>query len=554
MRPDRYQASRAIAALLAFSLLLAAACSIHERTRSAVEGSPPSSVSVCVLFVDGLSDDAFSRLLALGALPTLKRELVDRGLRVETAVASVPSETYPNLSALLTGLFPGHHGIPANIWLDRRLRLREAHTNIFRSYSASEFLVPEAKTLYERLPPGSVAVTAPIARGATVTAKNILALIASYVRNDWVFLDRKTLDDVGDAYAGAAAAGRLPPLVWAHLVGADEVAHYEGPDSPAFRAMLGAIDRSFARLVRRLVRRKVRDRILFVLLGDHGNAPYTTVVDAEELVHRALFSHPTSADCRTGDCYLVPSKGARSYDIGDAEIAVGAYRGAMIWLPATRPPQDVPQAFRTRKGKGRKPRPPSKKPMQPASAFAAALAHMPEIELVVTRGSAPGHVDIYGRDGRSEIIREEMENHPSRYAYRVVEGHDPLAYPPELIEPHDGLLFRSAADWLALTAHTEYPDLVVQLPEFFDATRAPDVYVSPRPGVGFREARLAGHGGLSRLETVVPLIFAGPRVAPGRIRVARTIDLAPTILSYLGIPYDAAAMDGDDLKIAGGHP
>ena len=94
---------------------------------------------------DGLPDDVFTRLLDGGSLPTIKAALVDRGLRVENAVTSVPSETYPNLAGMLTGLFPGHHGIPANVWLDRRLRRREAHTNIFRAYATGEFLAPEAR-------------------------------------------------------------------------------------------------------------------------------------------------------------------------------------------------------------------------------------------------------------------------------------------------------------------------------------------------------------------------------------------------------------------------
>ena len=103
--------------------------------------------------------------------------------------------------------------------------------------------------------------------------------------------------------------------------------------------------------------------------------------------------------------------------------------------------------------------------------------------------------------------------------------------------------------WLRLTAGTEYPDLPVQLPEFFDSPRAPDILLSPRDGFGFTFDRAAGHGSLGRLETVVPFVFAGPGVAPGHRPVARTVDLAPTLLRYLGIPFDASTMDGDDLGI-----
>ncbi len=543
---------RALRPVLAGALAAAlAGCSVRSRVETAVEAvGRRDGVSVCVLFCDGLSKEAFDHLLAEGALPNIRREIVDRALVVDNAVASVPSETYPNLAAMLTGLFPGHHGIPANIWLDRRLRMREAHTNIFRIYAASDFLTPRAHTLYERLPADTVAVTSPLARGVTVHVKNTIAVMAAYARYDWPFLDRKTLDDIGDAYAGGADAGRLPPLVWGHLLGPDEVAHAEGPDSDDFRATLASIDKAFGRLVRRLRRRRIDDRILYVLVGDHGNRSYQTFVDANELVNRVLVANPTEADCSKGGCVLVPvPRKGKKYDVGDAMIAVGAYRGVMIWLPAERPPEEVPGAFRTRKQKRKKGAPAPRLRMPPVSEFAATLARAPEVRLVVTRGPAAGRVVVYGPSGRSEIERVDGDDGPL-YAYRVLEGEDPFGYASDpavrdlLGSPRD------ADDWLDATADGPYPDLVVQLPEFFDSPRAPDVFVSPADGYGFTSGKAAGHGSLTRSETVVPLLFAGPGVPPGHRHAARTVDLAPTLLSYLGVPYDPEDMDGDDLEIA----
>jgi arylsulfatase A-like enzyme len=556
MRPRK---TRRLAAALA-AAVAASSCSIHQRERTAASlVDPPVGRSVCVLFFDGLSRGQFDRLLADGALPNLKREIVDRGLSFDTAVASIPSETYPNLGAMLTGLYPGHHGIPANIWLDRRLRLAETHTNIFRIHSAADFLAPDARTLYERLPADSVVVTSPMGKGAAVWAKNTFSIVASYLKWDWEFLDRKTLDDAGDAYAGALEAGRLPSIVLAHLLGPDEVAHADGPASAAFRSVMENIDASFARLVRRLKRWRVQDRVLFVLVADHGNETYDTTADAEELVHRALASHPTEADCAGENCVLVPAEGKRkkSYDVGDAQIAVGAYRGVMIWLPASRLPENVPSAFSARTRKKPRPRrgaPPTPRFTMPAaSAFAAALARAPEVALVATRGAEAGHVLVYGPKGRSEIVRAEADGGPPRYGYRVLAGEDPFGYAavPALARFLTGEGFL-ADEWLLATAPATYPDLVVQLPEFFDSPRAPDVYLSPRDGVGFRSGKAAGHGGLARLEMVVPLVFAGPGVAPGRRPAARTVDLAPTLLGWFGIPFDPDEMDGNDLRIAAG--
>ena len=231
-------------------------------------------------------------------------------------------------------------------------------------------------------------------------------------------------------------------------------------------------------------------------------------------------------------------------------IAVGAYRGAMIWLPAEHTGEDVPAAFRTRKQKRPKGPPAPRLRMPPVSAFAATLARAPEVRLVVTRGPAAGRVVVYGPAGRSEIARVDGDDAAARYTYRVLEGEDPLGYAAD--PAVRGLLGapRDADDWLDATAAGPYPDLVVQLAEFFDSPRAPDVFLSPAEGYGFVSGKAAGHGSLSRSETVVPLLFAGPGVPPGHRRAARTVDLAPTLLAYLGVPYDSEEMDGDDLEIA----
>jgi arylsulfatase A-like enzyme len=551
-RPTSLAARAATCAAIGVFLSQGSGCSIHARARTAAENvSADSGPSVCVLFFDGLSGEAFERLVEAGALPNIKARIVDRGLSVKTAVASVPSETYPNLASLETGLLPGHHGIPANIWLDRRLQVREAHTNILGIFSSTDYLVPEARTLFERLPGDTVAVTTPLARGVSVHARNRIAVVASYARNEWSFLDRKTLDDVGDAYAGAATVGRVPPLVWAHFVGTDEVAHVSGLESREFQGTMSAIDEAFGRLLRRLRRRHLDERILFVLVSDHGNSSYGTTVDANELVNRALRANPTEADCSKGDCVLVPARRKdKAYDVGDAMIAVGAYRGVMIWLPANRPPEDVPSAFRAPRRK-RKPHAPSGAPLKipDASLFAATLARAPEVRLVATRGPSSGTVALYGPSGRAEIVRDDRDGLESLYLYRVLEGDDPLGYAHSAAAP----LVGSAHDpdeWLEATAETEFPDLVVQLPEFFDSPRSPDVFISPQDGYGFTRGYTAGHGSLSRSETVVPLLFAGPGVTPGILHAARTVDLAPTLLSYLGVDYDPDEMDGEDLEIA----
>ena len=278
-RPTSRAARAAACVALGVFLAQGTGCSIHARAQTAAESvSADTGPSVCVLFFDGLSDEAFERLVAAGALPNIKARIVDRGLRRRDGgrLRSERDLSEPRLRSRRASC-RAITGSPRTSGSTGGSKVREAHTNILGVFSSTDYLVPEARTLFERLPADTVAVTAPIARGVSVHARNRIALVASYARNEWSFLDRKTLDDVGDAYAGAAAAGHVPSLVWAHFVGTDEVAHVSGPESREFRETMSAIDDAFGRLLRRLKRRHLDERILFVLVGDHGNRSYGTV-------------------------------------------------------------------------------------------------------------------------------------------------------------------------------------------------------------------------------------------------------------------------------------
>src|SRR4051794_33667330 len=78
------------------------------------------SRSVIVFFVDGMDETRFNELLVRGELPHIADRFVNHGVRVDRAVSSFPSTTYPNAVSLITGRFPGHHGILGNRWFDRR--------------------------------------------------------------------------------------------------------------------------------------------------------------------------------------------------------------------------------------------------------------------------------------------------------------------------------------------------------------------------------------------------------------------------------------------------
>ena len=233
-------------------------------------------------------------------------------------------------------------------------------------------------------------------------------------------------------------------------------------------------------------------------------------------------------------------------------ITVGAYRGVMIWLPAEPAARGgaerVPRPATEAEGRARRAAPAEDPGRVALRRDARPRARGPARR--DARRLSPERSSLYGPAGRAEIVREDRDGARVALSRTASSRERTLSATPGPPPRPSSARPTRPDEWLEATAETEYPDLVVQLPEFFDSPRSPDVFVSPEDGYGFTKGYVAGHGSLSRSETVVPFLFAGPGVSPGVLHAARTVDLAPTLLSYLGVAYDPDEMDGDDLEIA----
>ena len=89
-------------------VLLAAACSaglVSPPQSPAAANRPP----IILISLDGFRADYFDKAPS----PAL-HELIRRGTRAESMIPSFPSKTFPNHYTIVTGLYPGHHGIVAN--------------------------------------------------------------------------------------------------------------------------------------------------------------------------------------------------------------------------------------------------------------------------------------------------------------------------------------------------------------------------------------------------------------------------------------------------------
>ena len=141
-----------------------------------------------VFFVDGLDVGRLDAMLAKGALPNIAERFVHGGVRVRHAIASMPSNTYPNTVSLLTGQFPGHHGILGNRWFDR-CSGQLAHYTTARTFRNVNEHFDDA-TLFEMLDGRlTVAVQLHTRRGATVAIDR--SLTGGY---RWLFGNYESFD------------------------------------------------------------------------------------------------------------------------------------------------------------------------------------------------------------------------------------------------------------------------------------------------------------------------------------------------------------------------
>ena len=100
-------------------------------------------LSKIILFiVDGLRADTFYPALLNGALPRLKSYIARHGyLQYSSCVTTFPPVTVSAHSSILTGTYPGYHGIVGNEWFIRKhwadenmQKHRELYTSIPRYF------------------------------------------------------------------------------------------------------------------------------------------------------------------------------------------------------------------------------------------------------------------------------------------------------------------------------------------------------------------------------------------------------------------------------------
>jgi arylsulfatase A-like enzyme len=495
---------------------------------------------VILFYVDGLRADVLEELAAGGELPRLREHVLDRGVRVRSAVTSVPSVTYANAVSMLTGAWPSTHGVWANASFDRD-RLLTRNYEVQRERAVGD---DSSTTIFELMPGELTAgIALPFERGVKISRARSAESGGMEFGLSWIMGQEEEADeclveqfyDIGEQ---ARRIGEWPAFIAVHLPGVDKVGHDQGSDGQGYRDAIVNLDQAIGDLLDVFERGGMLDELTLVLTSDHGHHSTPMSLALDEFLPEALGVPVLISLENDGDVPFLERweryQAARVVGIpnGMREASVHLRTGEswserpsleeilgfpFVFGPTVR--QDLPER----------------------------LLRSPGIDLVAVR-AGEHRVHVYGRSGAAVIERTGHPRDPS-FSYERLAGSDPLGYDgDDRLRQWIDEGAHTSREWLAATAGQRYPDLVPQLVTAFDASVSGDLLLFAAPAWDFSAEYGGGHGGVEREEMIVPLYLAGPGIPAGVVLpAARLVDVVPTLLDLAGAPALASHFDGVSL-------
>lgn len=216
--------------------------------------------TVILVSLDGWRWDYLNRFAA----PNL-RGLAARGVRAEGLVPSFPTKTFPNHYTLVTGLYPGHHGMIAN--------------SVYDQPSQRWLTMRDRKEVQDPMWWGGEPIWTALARAGQLSAPLFWpgseAPIGGQHARYWAPYD--------DRLPGPERVDRVlkwldlpaddrPTFLTVYFSEVDGAGHQHGPDSLEVRRAVARVDGHLGRLLRGLESRGFIDAVNLIITSDHGMA------------------------------------------------------------------------------------------------------------------------------------------------------------------------------------------------------------------------------------------------------------------------------------------
>ncbi|MGO9195674.1 MAG: alkaline phosphatase family protein [Acidimicrobiales bacterium] len=263
-----------------------------------VVAEPGRARHVVAFLLDGTNPNVLYDLAGRGAAPNIAG-LMDLGCSYRYgAVASLPTVTLANHTAILTGSHPGHHGILHNAWIDR-VTGHQVVTNSPSTWTTSmNWLNPSVETVHDavhRCFPGavSVSINEPCDSGADYSIFHLMRAgepidrppqadglpdaTERFVRPSKNYevssrIDHTAIDQFCGIWSGEyrGRSWPLPTFTWVNFTLTDAAFHEGGPYSEVAAASVRDTDARIGRILAAVERAGASDDTAFVLVADHG--------------------------------------------------------------------------------------------------------------------------------------------------------------------------------------------------------------------------------------------------------------------------------------------
>lgn len=247
---------------------------------------------------DGTNANVLYDMAARGEAPNVAR-LIELGTAFgHGAMSSLPTITLANHTSILTGAYPGHHGILNNAWYDRR-RGRQVITNSPSTWpTAMETLEPGVETIFDavrRTWPSAftASIDEPCDNGADYSTfhyfrrgevppiprspEGLPHVTERFVRPSKDYAWSSVIDHMGTEQATGVLRGDyrdehypLPRFMWVNFTLTDAAMHEGGPHSEMAAAAVRDSDARLGEILSVLEDRGVFDECAFTLVADHG--------------------------------------------------------------------------------------------------------------------------------------------------------------------------------------------------------------------------------------------------------------------------------------------
>jgi len=260
------------------------------------DGTRPRSVVGFLL--DGCNPNVLAAMTAAGDVPNIARLMAMGTTYRFGALAGLPTVTLANHTSILTGRYPGHHGVLHNAWMHRATGAQVITNSPLTWPWSMQWLTPGTQTVHEVLHhahPGvfTASVNEPCDVGAdfstfeyfragqvpeiAVSAEHLPHVTERFVRPSKNYTWSSIVDSLAAEQASGIWAGEYrdvayprPEFMWVNFTLTDSAMHEGGPYSEMAAAAIRDTDGRIGDVLDAIERAGAFDECAFVVTADHG--------------------------------------------------------------------------------------------------------------------------------------------------------------------------------------------------------------------------------------------------------------------------------------------